>query len=95
LLTVIDSRDGPPADIAPQRRTTADFAVATPAIPIPFHKLLKVVAIVDGEDRQTRELLDHIAAERFQVEMSNSSSQLIDYFIKNEARVRANAAAVR
>jgi biopolymer transport protein ExbB/biopolymer transport protein TolQ len=33
--------------------------------------------------------------ERFQVEMSNSSSQLIDYFIKNEARVRANAAAGR
>ena len=29
--------------------------------------------------------------ERFQVEMSNSSSQLIDYFIKNEARVRARA----
>ena len=26
--------------------------------------------------------------ERFQVEMSNSSSQLIDYFIKNEARVQ-------
>src|SRR6266496_323518 len=34
--------------------------------------------------------------DRFQVEMSNSSSQLIDYFIKNEARVRAGtAAAVR
>lgn len=31
--------------------------------------------------------------ERFQVEMSNSSSQLIDYFIKNEARVRAGAGA--
>jgi len=31
--------------------------------------------------------------ERFQVEMSNSSSQLVDYFIKNEARVRAGAAA--
>ena len=29
--------------------------------------------------------------ERFQVEMSNSSSQLIDYFIKNEARARAKA----
>jgi biopolymer transport protein TolQ len=27
--------------------------------------------------------------ERFQVEMSNSSSQLIDYFIKNESRARA------
>ena len=34
--------------------------------------------------------------ERFQVEMSNSSSQLVDYFIKNEARVRAGRpAAVR
>lgn len=29
--------------------------------------------------------------ERFQVEMSNSSSQLIDYFIKNEARTRVRA----
>jgi len=27
--------------------------------------------------------------ERFQVEMSNSTSQLVDYFIKNEARARA------
>jgi biopolymer transport protein ExbB/biopolymer transport protein TolQ len=35
--------------------------------------------------------------ERFQVEMSNSSSQLVDYFIKNSARVRASSrpAAVR
>jgi biopolymer transport protein ExbB/biopolymer transport protein TolQ len=32
--------------------------------------------------------------ERFQVEMSNSSSQLVDYFIKNEARVRGGAPAV-
>src|ERR1700737_234264 len=31
--------------------------------------------------------------ERFNVEMSNSSSQLVDYFIKNEARARAGAAA--
>jgi biopolymer transport protein ExbB/biopolymer transport protein TolQ len=29
--------------------------------------------------------------ERFQVEMSNSSSQLVDYFIKNEAKARARA----
>ncbi len=29
--------------------------------------------------------------ERFNVEMSNSSSQLIDYFIKNEARAKARA----
>jgi len=31
--------------------------------------------------------------DRFNVEMSNSSSQLIDYFIKNEAKVRAGTAA--
>jgi biopolymer transport protein ExbB/TolQ len=31
--------------------------------------------------------------ERFQVEMSNSSSQLVDYFIKNEARWRSGAAS--
>jgi biopolymer transport protein ExbB/biopolymer transport protein TolQ len=30
--------------------------------------------------------------DRFQVEMSNSSSQLIDYFIKNEARARMQTA---
>jgi len=30
--------------------------------------------------------------DRFQVEMSNSASQLIDYFIKNEARARVQAA---
>jgi biopolymer transport protein ExbB/biopolymer transport protein TolQ len=29
--------------------------------------------------------------ERFNVEMANSSSQLIDFFIKNEARARARA----
>ena len=31
--------------------------------------------------------------DRFTVEMSNSSSQLVDYFIKNEARARGRAAA--
>ncbi len=31
--------------------------------------------------------------DRFTVEMSNSSSQLVDYFIKNEARARSRAAA--
>ncbi len=32
--------------------------------------------------------------DRFQVEMSNSGSQLIDYFIKNEARVRGRVTAI-
>ena len=33
--------------------------------------------------------------DRFQVEMANSASQLIDYFIKNEARARMQATRVR
>jgi len=56
----------------PARRdaTTTEFAVASPAIPVPFHRLLKVVALVDREDPQTRQLLDHIAEERFEIEVS-------------------------
>jgi ornithine decarboxylase len=47
-------------------------SVKTPTIPIPFHKLLKVVAIVDKENAQTKQLLDQIAAENFEVEVTDS-----------------------
>jgi ornithine decarboxylase len=47
-------------------------SVKSPTIPIPFHKLLKVVAIVDRADPQTKQLLDHIAAENFKVEIVDS-----------------------
>jgi arginine/lysine/ornithine decarboxylase len=47
-------------------------AVPPPTIPIAFHKLLKVVAIVDPGNAQTKELLDQIAAERFQVEVRDT-----------------------
>ena len=47
-----------------------EFAAKAPTIPIPCSKLLKVVALVDGEDPQTRQLLDHIAAEHFEIEVS-------------------------
>jgi ornithine decarboxylase len=46
--------------------------VKAPTVPIPFHKLLKVVAIVDAKDPQTKQLLDHIAAENFEIEVSDS-----------------------
>jgi ornithine decarboxylase len=46
--------------------------VKSPTAPIPFHKLLKVVAIVDPHDEQTKQFLDHIAAENFQIEVSNN-----------------------
>ena len=46
--------------------------VKAPTVAIPFHKLLKVVAIVDPDNRQTRELLDQIAAQGFEVEVGDS-----------------------
>ncbi len=47
------------------------FEVQTPRIPIPFHKLLKIVAIVDGEDAEIRSLLERLKAEKFEVEVSD------------------------
>jgi len=48
-----------------------EFAVQSPTIPIPFHRLLKVVALVDREDPQIRQLLDHIKEEKFEIEVSD------------------------
>ena len=36
--------------------------IQVPTIPIPFAKFLKIVAIVDPESAQTRELLDRLGA---------------------------------
>ncbi|MBX9961794.1 MAG: ornithine decarboxylase [Burkholderiales bacterium] len=46
--------------------------VPPPTVPIPFHKLLKVVAAVDESDSQTRELLDQIRAANYEVEVTNA-----------------------
>src|SRR5262249_23599808 len=45
-------------------------SVKAPTIPIPFHRLLKVVAIVDGGNAETKQLIDQIRAEGFEVEGS-------------------------
>jgi len=65
-------------------------AVAPPPIPIPFHKLLKIVALVDGHDRQTRELLDQIAAEGFEIDVSDR----LDRDVSDDAAVGAFIALV-
>jgi ornithine decarboxylase len=46
--------------------------VKAPTIPIPFHKLLKVVAIVDADSPQTKQLLEQITAQNFEIEVSHS-----------------------
>jgi ornithine decarboxylase len=45
--------------------------VKPPTIPIPFHRLLKVVAIVDPGDRQSKEFIDQITAANFEVEVTD------------------------
>ncbi|MGE5128776.1 MAG: hypothetical protein ACM3IK_04045, partial [Sphingomonadaceae bacterium] len=45
-------------------------SVKSPTIPIPFHRLLKVVAIVDPTNPQTKQLIEQIAAENYEVEVS-------------------------
>ena len=47
------------------------YVVETPKIPIPFHRLLKVVALVDAEDPYHRALVEQIRAEKFEVEISD------------------------
>jgi ornithine decarboxylase len=64
--------------------------VKAPTIPIPFHKLLKVVAIVDGTNRQIKELLDHITAANFEVEVTDT----FDRDVSEDADVGAYIALV-
>ncbi len=47
-------------------------SVKVPTIPIPFHKLLKVVAVVDRHNPQIRQLIELIQAENYEVEICDS-----------------------
>ena len=68
----------------------SEFTVKAPTIPIPFQKLLKVVAIVDGQDPETRRLLEHIAAEHFEIEVTDQ----FDRDVSEDAAVGAYIALV-
>ena len=48
-----------------------EYAAKAPSIPIPFHRLLKIVALVDAEDPQVRPLLERLREEKYEVEISN------------------------
>src|SRR6185295_3550288 len=48
-----------------------EYAAKAPSIPIPFHSLLKIVALVDAEDPQVRPLLERLREEKYEVEISN------------------------
>jgi len=65
-------------------------SVKSPTIAIPFHKLLKVVAIVDGANPQIKQLLDHIRAENFEIEVTDR----FDRDVSEDAAVGAYIALV-
>jgi ornithine decarboxylase len=56
----------------------AEFSVPAPTIPIPFHKLLRIVALVDPEEPPVRSLLDHIRSEKFEIEVSDCYERDVD-----------------
>ncbi|TIL51576.1 ornithine decarboxylase [Mesorhizobium sp.] len=49
--------------------------VRSPTAAIPFHKLLKIVAIVDDSNPLTKNLLEQIAADGFEIEIADSSNR--------------------
>jgi len=53
-------------------------SVKTPTIPIPFHKMLMVVAIVDRTDPETKVILDQIPVENIHVEIGESATRDLD-----------------
>lgn len=64
--------------------------VKSPTVAIPFHRLLKIVAIVDDQDPQTQRLLDCITAENVEVEVSGS----LDRDVSEDASVGAYIALI-
>jgi ornithine decarboxylase len=65
-------------------------SVKAPTIPIPFNRLLKVVAIVDRDSAQTKELLDLIRAENFEIEVTDR----YDRDVHEDASVGAYIASI-
>jgi ornithine decarboxylase len=65
-------------------------SVKSPTIPIPFHKLLRVVAVVDATNRETKQLLDLIRAENFEVEVTDR----FDRDVSEDASVGAYIALI-
>jgi hypothetical protein len=70
--------------------TMMEFGAKPPTIPIPFHKLLKVVALVDGADPHIGALLDRIKAEGYEIEISDR----YDRDVSEDASVGAYIASV-
>jgi len=67
-----------------------EYSARIPTVPIPFHRLLKVVALVDDKDPQVRALMERLAAEKFEIEISDR----YDRDVSEDAEVGAYIASV-
>src|SRR5437868_8355375 len=71
-----------------RRRTMMEYSAKLPTTPIPFQRLLKIVVLVDRDNREVRELIDRIEAENFEVEVSERwderAQPTLDYFLSFE-----------
>lgn len=64
-------------------------------IPIPFNKLLKVVAVVDQNDPQTKQLLDHIGAENFEIAVTDAFDRQGVFQERVDGRIKFHTYVVR
>lgn len=67
-----------------------EYTASTPKIPIPFHKLFRVVALVDPDEPHMRALLEQLSAEKFDIEISDR----YDRDVSEDAAVGAYIASV-
>ena len=67
-----------------------EYSARIPTVPIPFHRLLKVVALVDDKDPQVRALMERLASEKFEIEISDR----YDRDVSEDAEVGAYIASV-
>ena len=68
----------------------SEFRIKSPTIPIPFERLLKIVAVVDDANAQTKPLLDYLTAQGYEVEVSDR----YDRDVTKDAEVGAYIALV-
>ena len=88
LLAVVDSPPPPPTTTAgPCRPAPEALRVNTPTRTAPLHILLKVVAIVEGDDPQTRPLLAHIAVEKLKIEVNDRFDRDVSEDVDADASV--------
>ena len=91
FATLFESPLAPPptSTAGPCQPAPGSFRVITPTQSTSFQTLLKAAAVVHGDGPQTRQHLDHIAVEKYQIEVNDR----FDRDVSEDAAVGAYSAA--